>query len=447
MVKRVPRWIRIVVVAAVGFLTFGLCYASYRIATRPTTLTVAVGSIDGDVAKLMSAIAARLAASQSSVRLKVLDTGTAIEAAKAFSTGQSDLAVARPDLGDLSAARTVVLVTYGVVLILAPPGSGIESMSDLKGKVVGVVGGEANRRVVETLDREYELGRGKVVFRDLAFTEVQPALQAKKVHALLIVTPLSEKYLALIKGLFPQAGKRRIDLVSIDSADAIEHVAKVYESYELPKGAVRGSPPIPAEDLTTLKVPIYLLANKKLGDDVVGDLTKAVLEARRDLVAEFPLLAQIAAPSTDKDAFIPIHPGAKSFFDGDQKTFFDKYGDQIFYGSMALGSLTSLLAAAWKFMGFGGGGVTANPLTELHGLAARIRNAHTAAELDGIEQYIDQIFAARAAKYGLGDDQASEMLALCLSTIRLEQLSCSRRAVLSAGVPGGAADPLGQTVG
>ena len=33
-----------------------------------------------------------------------------------------------------------------------------------------------------------------------------------------------------------------------------------------------------------------------------------------------------------------------------KKTFFDKYGDQIFYGSMLLGTLTSLFAAAWKFM-------------------------------------------------------------------------------------------------
>jgi hypothetical protein len=39
----------------------------------------------------------------------------------------------------------------------------------------------------------------------------------------------------------------------------------------------------------------------------------------------------------DKDAYIPIHPGAAAYFNGEQRTFFDKYGDLIFYGSILLG--------------------------------------------------------------------------------------------------------------
>jgi len=443
MIDRLPRWTRIVVVIGIALITSGLCYGTYRYVSRPTTLTVVAGSYDGDAARLMTAIAARLAASKASVRLTVVDKGTTTAATKAFSAGEADLAVARPDLGDLKSARTVVLLTYGVVLILAPAGGGVDDLADLKGKVVGVLGGDANRRVVETLDREYDLARGKVVFKDLTVAEVQPALAAKKVQALLVVAPLAEKYLNLIKNMLPQAGKQRFGLVSIGSADAIENAAKVYESYELPKGAVRGSPPLPDDDLTTLKVPYYLMASQKLSDDVVGDLAKAVMDARRELVGEFPLLAQIAAPSTDKDAFIPIHPGAKAFFDGDQKTFFEKYGDQIFYGSMALGSLTSVLAAAWKFMGFGGGS-RPNPLTDLHQIAARIRKARSDDELDAIGEDIDGIFAARAAKTGLGDDEAAEMMALCLSILRLEQLSLARRTSLRNGGPGGRAADAAQ---
>ena len=78
------------------------------------------------------------------------------------------------------------------------------------------------------------------------------------------------------------------------------------------------------------------------------------METRRDLTAEFPVLKQISAPNTDKDddkdTYIPIHPGAAAYFDGTQKTFLDQYGDQLMYGSMVLGSLASIFAAAWKFM-------------------------------------------------------------------------------------------------
>ncbi len=130
----------------------------------------------------------------------------------------------------------------------------------------------------------------------------------------------------------------------------------------MPKGTLWGAPPIPDDDLTTFRVPFYLVANKKLNDDDVADLTRAIMDARRELIAEFPLLSQIGAPSTDKDAFIPIHPGAAAYYGDTQQSFFDKYSNQLYYGPMALGALMSGLVAAWKFLGFGGSGQSGNPL-------------------------------------------------------------------------------------
>jgi len=72
------------------------------------------------------------------------------------------------------------------------------------------------------------------------------------VNALLVVMPLSEKYLSLVRSYFQQGGKRHPGLIAIESAGAIATVAQAYESYDLPKGTLRGSPPIPDDDLTTL---------------------------------------------------------------------------------------------------------------------------------------------------------------------------------------------------
>jgi ABC-type nitrate/sulfonate/bicarbonate transport system substrate-binding protein len=94
------------------------------------------------------------------------------------------LAVVRADVGDFSEARTVVLVTHGAVLIVAPHGSSIESMGGLKDKTVGVVGGEMNHRVVKALSKEYDLARAKVQFKDLAVTDAQQALRSRQVAAL-----------------------------------------------------------------------------------------------------------------------------------------------------------------------------------------------------------------------------------------------------------------------
>ena len=84
-----PLWLRFVLLVGVIGLVSGASLFAYRYYTRPVTLSVAVGSIDGEAAKAMSAIASRLASTNAPVRLKVVDSGTALEAAKAFSAGNA----------------------------------------------------------------------------------------------------------------------------------------------------------------------------------------------------------------------------------------------------------------------------------------------------------------------------------------------------------------------
>ena len=432
---RLPRWLRVTLVVGLVVLAGGSGLYAYRYINQPTTLTVAAGSLDGDAPQLMSAIAARLASTSAPVRLKVVDTGTALGAVKAFSSGQTDLAIVRSELGDLSFAATVVVVTHGVALIVVPPGSSITDMDGLKGKTVGVVGGEANHQVVEALTKEYDFDQAKTRFTDLAVTDISKALKSKQVNALLIVMPLSEKYLTMLRNLFPRSAKQKPALIPIEAAGAIAAVTGYYKSYDLPKGTVQGSPPIPDDDMKTLRVPLYLVANKKLSDDVVGSLTRAIMAARRDLIGEYPLLAQIKEPDTDKsdsdsDTYIPIHPGAAAYFGGDQKTFFDKYSDQIFYGSMVLGTLTSLFAAAWKFMTVTEEKPENRPLMRLYALMDQIGRASTEADLAVTERHIDDILKVELEKHANGSTNAAETAALGLATHRLEHLMAQRRANL-----------------
>jgi TRAP-type uncharacterized transport system substrate-binding protein len=423
MPVELPRWLRVVLVAILATLGIGAGLFGWRYYTRPVTLTVAAGSFDGESVRLMGAIAGRLTAKNAPVRLKVLDAGTAVEASKAFSAGKAELAVVRGDIGDLSAARTVVVVAYGVVMFLVPSNSSIDSIDKLKNKTVGLVGGDVDTPVVQALDKEYDLSGNRVHFKNLTLDETPNALKSKEVSALLVVAPVSPKYIALIRGLFAKVGKEPPTILSIEAAGAVANAARAYESFDLPKGSLRGSPANPDDDLTTLRVPFYLVANKSVSDDVVTDLTKEIIDARRDLVATNPILAQIAAPSTDKDAFIPIHGGAATYFNGDEQSFFDKYGNALFYGPMLLGGLVSALAWAWKFAGK----EEQRPLRPLHVMAGRIREASTDDELAAIEEEIDAILMARLARYGSDDQDARDATALSLLAQRLERLIDRRR--------------------
>jgi TRAP-type uncharacterized transport system substrate-binding protein len=430
MSMKLPLWLRATLVVGVIILAAGVGLFAYRYYTRPVTLTLAVGSIDGEAAKAMSTIASRLVTTNAPVRLNVIDSGTALEAANAFSAGKVDLAVVRGDVGDLSQARAVIVVTYAVVLIIAPPGSSIDSMDKLKGHTVGVVGGAANSKVVDVLTKEYDLVRAKVVFKDIAPADARQAIQSKSVSALLVAMPLSEKYLSLVRGIFQMGPKMVPVLIPIESAGAIAETERAYESFDIPKGTLRGSPPVPDDDVTTLRAKFYLVANKKLSTDLITSFTQTILSVRRDLVGEQPIFAQITAPSTDQDAYLPLHPGAAAVYNGTQQSFMDEYGNWIYITPMVLGGAATVLAAAWKFLGIGSS-KSEGPLDSLYALARRIRKVDAEAELSDIEEEIDNILKAERAKSASGDESAVDAVTLNVAAHRLESLIHDRRALLT----------------
>src|SRR6266571_5982565 len=426
---KLPIWLRFFLLIDGAIFAAGAGLFAYRYYTHPVTLTVAVGSIDGEAAKAMSAIASELVSTNKPVRLKVIDSGTALEAANAFSAGKVDLAVVRGDVGDLSQAQAVVVVSHVVVLIVAPPGSSIDSMDGLKGHKVGVVGGVANSKIVDVLTKEYDLVPAN--FKNIALMDVKQAIQSKQVSALLVAIPLAEKYLSLVRGFFQLDHKKAPVLIPIESAGAIAETERAFESFDVPKGTLRGSPPVPEDDLTTLRTSLYLVAQKKLGTELVTSLTQAIMRVRRDLLREQPIFAQITAPSTDQDAYLPLHPGAAAVYNSTTQSFMDEYGNWIYLTPMVLGGVATMLAAAWKFLGIGGPVTREGPLDSLYALARRTRRVDTEAELQDIEEEIDTILKAERAKSAAGDESAVDDATLNVAAHRLESLIHDRRALLA----------------
>ena len=201
---RLPRWLRIALVAGIALLLGGVGLFAYRWYTRPTTLTIAAGSLDGEASRLVSALAGKLAESNAPVRLSLVQTPNALESADAFSSGRVDLAVVRGDVGDLSQAQAVLVVAHAVVVLAAPPGSAIADLSEFKRVTLGVVSGETNQKLIKVLAQEYNLARANVTFKDLAPGDVRRALEAKEIRAVLFVVPLTEKYLRLCGAPFPR---------------------------------------------------------------------------------------------------------------------------------------------------------------------------------------------------------------------------------------------------
>ena len=305
------------------------------------------------------------------------------------------------------------------------------TLPDLKRVTVGVVGGEINRKVVSALTEEYDLGRANVTFRNLTPAETRRALDAKEVRAILIVVPLAEKYLTLLRGLFLQNPKTAPVLIPIDAAGAIAEKQRAYESFDVPKGTLRGSPPIPGDDLTTLRVSFYRGRQEEARQRSGSAPDGSVMKARRDLLGELPMLAQMTAPSTDSDAYLPVHPGAAAFYNGTQESFLDKWGNAIFLAPMIFGGSVSVLAAAWKFLRDGERPQAANR----RWIALRARKSHKdGGGRDGmseIEREIDKVLQA-AVRNAAGDENALDVTTLNVAAHRLQSLIHDRRTLLAA---------------
>jgi TRAP-type uncharacterized transport system substrate-binding protein len=426
-----PVWVRAVLLAGVFCIFAGAGLIAYRFYQKPVTLTVAVGSLDGEAKKVASLIAGRLATTGSPVRLKVVNSGSVLDAAKAFAAGQVDLAVVRADVGDLSQARTIAMTAHGVVMIVAPPGSSISSIAKLRGHTVGVVGGEINQAVVDALKKEYDLGSANVTFRNIAPADARRAVQAKEVAALLMVAPLTDRNLSFVRGLFREGANSQPVLIPIDSAGAIADVNRAYESFDIPKGTLRGAPPVPDDDVTTLRVGYYLVANKHLNATVAADLARRVMAARRDLSGEEPSLSGLAAPDLDADAYLSVHPGAAAFFSGTQESFMDRYSNAIYLTPMVLGALASIFAAAWRFLGVRPNEAAHPVLDAFCVLPERIRNADDETQLRQIEQEVDGILRQQLARTAGREEGAWEAQALIMAAHRLDNLIHHRRTLLA----------------
>jgi hypothetical protein len=110
----------------------------------------------------------------------------------------------------------------------------------------------------------------------------------------------------------------------------------------------------------------------------------------------------------------------------------DEYGNWIYLTPMILGGTATVLAAAWKFLGiapFANDG----PLDALYALVRRIRKSDTEAQLETIEDEIDDILKAQRAKAAAGDETAVDAATLNVAAHRLENLIHDRRQILANG--------------
>jgi TRAP transporter TAXI family solute receptor len=353
---RSPQRSVLLVVLAGILAIIGTVAAGYYFAMRPVTLRIAVGPANSDDLRVVQALTQAFAQSHSQIRLRPIQTEGATASAETLGEGKSDLAIIRGDLDVPKNAQAVATLRKNVAVLWVPAGvkgkkSGakITKITQLAGRRVGVIGRtQANVDLLKVILRQYGVDPNKVEVVQFAVGDATEAIRSQKADAWITAGPINSRITAEAINASTRDGHAPVFL-AIDSAEAIAQNHPMYEASELPAGAFGGSPDRPEEEVKTISFSHHIVARKDLSETTVGAFTRQLFAIRQNIVTEFPLAAKIETPDTDKDAYIPVHPGAAAFVDGEEKSFLDRYSDFIWWGLMALSAMGS--AGAW-FAGY-----------------------------------------------------------------------------------------------
>ena len=350
---------RLTFVLLAGVLAIvGALAAGYYFAMRPVTLRIAVGPANSDDIKVVQTLAQALNNQASSqVRLRPMQTDGASASAQALAEGKADLAIIRGDLEVPKNAQAVATLRKNVVVLWVPPaarikgkkaGPKITKIAQLAGRRVGVVGRTpANVNLLKVILQQYGVDPAKVDIIQFPANEAGEAIRGQRADAYVAAGPVNSKITTDAITASTRDGGTPTFL-AIDAAEAIAQNHPAYEASEIPAGSL-GSADRPEEEVKTISFSHHVVARRGISETTIAAFTRQLFAARQSLKNEFPLAAKIETPDTDKDATIPVHPGAAAFVDGEEKTFLDRYSDFIWWGLMGLSAMGS--AGAW-FAGY-----------------------------------------------------------------------------------------------
>ena len=377
-------------VAVLGTLVvIGAVWAAFYVTTEAERLRIAAGPSD---AKFVEALSSQIAQGRHNLHLKFVPAAGPQEAAAAIKDGKADLAILPSPADDSAKWPVVAILRQNVMALIVPaPASGkkakksgkIEKIHQLAGRRVGIVtGNEASPELLRTVLDHYGVPAAKVTVSEIDPKNIADAIKNNQVDVLFVAGAATG---AAISSAVKAASRNgdAPSFIDIDQADGIAKRNPVFDSIDIDAGTFGGTPPTPDDSLKSLSFAEYLVARKSVSDSVIASLAKIIYSSRQALAAAMPGEIKIEAPSTDKDADVVAHSGALAYLNDSQQSFFDKYGDDIFYGMLIFPVFGSALAG---MAGYLRRDTRTRRLRLLQRVLDLVRKAHSAHSLDELEQ-------------------------------------------------------------
>ncbi len=412
----------------------GIAAASFYMVNQPRTLRLAVGPLGSEDARMAAGFVQGLSREKSSIRLRLILTEGSEESAKRVDGGQADLAIVRPDIALPAQADTALITRRSFPFIITTKETAIGRIADLRGRRIGVSGASAgNRTLLERVLAQYEVRPEEVGIVAIGQDEIVTAARERRIDAFFSVNAVGSRTNNEGLNRLKSAWGEDPVLIPIREAEAIKAHYRSIETGEIVRGALGGDPPRPSENLPTISITSRLMAAQSLDDGIVGELVKNLLSLRISLAAELPLIQGLEAPATDKDTPLPVHSGAAAFIDGEQESFFERYGDWFYLGVMALSMIGTGGAAILGRESAARRRRAMSGLDELLAMLADIRVSSDEIELARLEHEADSILTRVLGDYAKGDLDGSGLAAYRLVMDQVGRAAAGRRRALLDG--------------
>ena len=425
-------------VTILGTLLLGAAvWAAIHFTMARDYMRIAAGPLD---ARFVGALSNQLATDHRNLHLQIVPTTSPQATAEAMSKGEADLAVLPSQLDNARDWPVVTILRQNVMALIVPAagatkveesaatkpakktsakggkskggesksakaggknakgGKGAKSakgdasdssdskfgkVTDLAGKRVGVVSGnEATTGLLELVLSHYGVPRDKVTISSIDPRDIPAAIRNHQVDVLFVAAAATSPAISSVIAAATVNGAAP-NFIEIDQADGIAKRNPAFDSIDIDAGTFGGTPPTPDDSLKTLSFAQYLVARKSDSDSVIATLAKTIYSSRQALAAAVPGEIKIEAPSTDKDADAVVHPGALTYLNDSQQSFFDIYGNEIFYGMLIFPVFGSALAGMASYLRRD---TRTRRLRLLQRVLDLVRKAHGVQNLEALEQ-------------------------------------------------------------
>ncbi|MGL4727971.1 MAG: TAXI family TRAP transporter solute-binding subunit [Bosea sp. (in: a-proteobacteria)] len=312
---------------------------------RTVTLQIAVTSLEGEDAKLISALNRWMIGKNGRYRLRPVEVSSVKDGLDALARREVQFAVARADMAWPATVASALVLFKDKAVIVSVPRRGISTLNQLQDKTIGVVGSTApDDAMLAMIMRSGGVTNAKFVH--VKIQDLATAISRNQVQALAHVGPfvgagLSDTRAARLLSM----GTGGPVVLGLEDAEAVAAQDRRYEGFDIPAGSLRARPALPDETISTLAVARHLVVHRNTSSFFVSRFVAEMLDAKRGVLPTNPISTQMDAPDVETNAAAPVHPAASAYFSDEETSIGELITEWAYLALMILGGIGT--ASVW----------------------------------------------------------------------------------------------------